>query len=92
MALEKWALPQLSKLLPLDNESLRQIISYTETLSKDAGAEHLKNLLGDSAPAIEFITTFNSRRQAPASSSNSRPQPDLSAGVPKSKPKQKKKE
>ncbi|KAE9991590.1 hypothetical protein EG327_011358 [Venturia inaequalis] len=95
MALQKWALPQLSKLLPIDDESLKQIISYTETLSKEAGAEHLKNMLGDSPQAIEFITTFNSRRQAPASgnsyASASRPQPDLSAGVPKSKPKQRKK-
>ncbi|TID16179.1 C2HC5 finger protein [Venturia nashicola] len=95
MALHKWALPQLSKLLPIDDESLKQIISYTETLSKETGAEHLKNMLGDSPQAIEFITTFNSRRQAPASGSSyasaSRPEPDLSAGVPKSKPRQRKK-
>ncbi|QDS70573.1 hypothetical protein FKW77_010524 [Venturia effusa] len=95
MALQKWALPQLSKLLPLDDQSLKQIISYTETLSKEVGAEHLKNMLGDSPQAFEFITTFNSRRQAPAGGSSyasaSQRQPDLSTGVPNSKQKQRKK-
>jgi hypothetical protein len=94
MALEKWALPQLSKLLPLDEESLIQIISYTDTLPKDAAAEHLKNLLGDSPQALEFISTFNTRRQAPASAStsgtNSQPREDISQGVPKPKHRTKK--
>jgi hypothetical protein len=92
MALEKWALPQLSKLLPLDEESLKQIIAYTETLPKAQAAEHLGNLLGDSPSAIEFITTFNSRRQQPAASfasAASHPKEDLSE-VPKPKHKKKK--
>ncbi|KAL9105536.1 MAG: hypothetical protein Q9227_009310 [Pyrenula ochraceoflavens] len=58
-----WATPQLARLLPIDDESLREIISYTASLSKEASAEHLKNLLGDSAQALEFISSFNSRRQ-----------------------------
>jgi recombinational DNA repair protein RecR len=33
MTLVKWALPQLSELLPLDEESLKEIILYTNTLS-----------------------------------------------------------
>ena len=57
-----WALPRISRLLPIDDESLREIIAYTASLSKEAGAEHLKNLLGDSAQALEFISSFNSRR------------------------------
>jgi hypothetical protein len=92
MALQKWAIPQLSRLLPLDEESLKEIIVYSESLPKDAAAEHLKNLLGDSALALEFISTFNTRRQAPASlnASSLRPQEDLSTGVPKPKYHQKK--
>lgn len=66
-ALQTWALPQLSRLLPLDEESLKQIITYTDTLPKDAAAEHLKNLLGDSPQAFEFISSFNTRRQTPPS-------------------------
>jgi hypothetical protein len=65
--LEQWALPRLQQLLPIDDESLREVIHYTATLSKDAAAEHLKNLLGDDARALEFISSFNQRRQnAPA--------------------------
>ena len=67
--LEQWALPRLQQLLPLDDESLKQVIQYTDTLPKDAAAEHLKNLLGDDAKALEFISSFNLRRQnAPTSS------------------------
>ncbi|KAJ9253464.1 hypothetical protein DTO207G8_4197 [Paecilomyces variotii] len=57
-----WGVPRLSQLLPLDEESLTQIITYSASLSKDACAEHLKNLLGDSPAALEFISSFNSRR------------------------------
>ncbi|KAF2172321.1 hypothetical protein M409DRAFT_50040 [Zasmidium cellare ATCC 36951] len=79
-SIETWALPRLQQLLPLDDESLRQVIQYTNTLPKDAAAEHLKNLLGDEAKSLEFISSFNLRRQnAPASSkpqlSTSQPQP-----------------
>ena len=74
--LANWALPQLSNLLPLDQESLEQIIDYTASLPKPAAAEHLKNLLGDSPPALEFITSFNSRRQLPAEPASSAAQDD----------------
>lgn len=92
MALNSWALTQLSKLLPLDEESLKQILEYTETLPKDAAAEHLKNLLGDSPQALEFITNFNSRRPATtASTSNNQPESDQGPPmeVPRAKPKRK---
>ena len=62
MSLQAWALPKLSKLLPLDEDSLKQVLDYTLTLSKQDGAEHLKNFLGDSPQAIEFISSFNNRR------------------------------
>lgn len=57
-----WALPRLQRLLPIDDESLREIINYASGLSKEAGAEHFKNMLGDSSQAFEFISGFNSRR------------------------------
>jgi hypothetical protein len=60
--LQSWALPRLQLLLPLDDESLKEVIAYSSTLSKDAAGEHLKNLLGDSPQALEFISSFNSRR------------------------------
>ncbi|EMC94835.1 hypothetical protein BAUCODRAFT_74281 [Baudoinia panamericana UAMH 10762] len=67
VSFETWALPRLQQLLPLDEESLKQIVQYTDTLPKESAAEHLKNLLGDNAKALEFISSFNQRRQnAPA--------------------------
>src|ERR1700744_549162 len=60
-----WALTQIRKLLPLDDDSLRQILDYSTSLSKDGAAEHLKNLLGDAPQALEFISSFNSKRQPP---------------------------
>ena len=65
MASSAWATNQLSHLLPLDQDSLEQIVEYTSALPKDAAAEHLKNLLGDSPKALEFISSFNARRNAP---------------------------
>ncbi|KAE8147307.1 putative zinc finger motif, C2HC5-type-domain-containing protein [Aspergillus avenaceus] len=61
-----WGVPRLSQLLPLDEESLSQIITYAASLSREEGAEHLKNLLGDSPAAFEFISAFSSRREPPA--------------------------
>ncbi|KAJ5742775.1 uncharacterized protein N7511_011176 [Penicillium nucicola] len=55
-----WAAPRLSQILPLDEESLSQVIEYAASLPKDACADHLKNLLGDSPAALEFISSFNS--------------------------------
>ncbi|KAF2773686.1 hypothetical protein EJ03DRAFT_104120 [Teratosphaeria nubilosa] len=61
--LEQWALPRLQQLLPIDDESLKQVIHYATNLPKDAAAEHLTNLLGGDARALEFISSFNQRRQ-----------------------------
>lgn len=62
--LTAWAVPRLSQLLPLDEESLKQIVDYSASLSKDGCADHLKNLLGDSPAAFEFIASFNARRDS----------------------------
>ncbi|KAJ5247812.1 hypothetical protein N7468_002795 [Penicillium chermesinum] len=63
--LKTWGLPRLGQLLPLDEESLSQIIDYSASLPVDACADHLKNLLGDSPAALEFIASFNNRRSPP---------------------------
>lgn len=60
-----WAVPQLSRLLSLDEESLKQIITYADTLPKDAAAEHFQNLLGATPQSLEFISSFNARRGTP---------------------------
>ncbi|KAF2130753.1 C2HC5 finger protein-like protein [Dothidotthia symphoricarpi CBS 119687] len=89
MDLSTWALPQLAKLLPLDEDSLKQIISYTETLPNREAADNLQELLGDSPQALEFITSFNNRRKPKASSSAQAVSNDTSE-VPKARPKKKK--
>jgi hypothetical protein len=91
MDLTVWALPQLSKILPLDEESLKQVVSYAESLSDREAADHLQNFLGDSPQALEFITSFNTRRRqkAPASSNQSLGSNDISE-VPKAKQRKKK--
>ncbi|KAK8210382.1 hypothetical protein M8818_003552 [Zalaria obscura] len=100
-ALVSWALPQLSRLLPLDEDSLKQIITYTDTLPKDVAAEHLKNLLGDSPQAFEFISSFNTRRQKapaeatpvsqPSRSANASPANGSASEAPRSRPRPQKK-
>ncbi|KAI2617504.1 zf-C2HC5-domain-containing protein [Hypomontagnella submonticulosa] len=69
------SISQLSRLLPLPDGELKQVIDYAATLSKPEAAEHFRNLLGESPEAVDFIASFNSKRQypkfsAPASSSN----------------------
>ncbi|TKA82607.1 hypothetical protein B0A55_01387 [Friedmanniomyces simplex] len=61
MAASPSTLHQLSQLLPLDNSELEQILSYTSTLPKDEGAQHLGNLLGDSPEANQFVQEFSER-------------------------------
>ncbi|KAL8949953.1 MAG: hypothetical protein Q9222_003985 [Ikaeria aurantiellina] len=87
MASSTWALSQISRILPLDEQSLQEILDYSSTLSKDASAEHLRNLLGTSPQALEFISSFNSRREAPEV--DSRPSTPEAPG-PAKKPRKKK--
>lgn len=59
------SLSQLSRLLPLPDDELKQMLDYAATLSKSEAVEHFAGLLGDSPDAIDFISSFNSRRQDP---------------------------
>ncbi|KAJ3946559.1 uncharacterized protein N0V96_002927 [Colletotrichum fioriniae] len=90
------SLAQLSRLLPLPEDELKQMLDYANTLSKSEAANHFNDLLGDSPQAVEFISSFNSRRQekktpapAPQSSSTSssapEPAPKTSRGPKKKK-------
>jgi hypothetical protein len=80
------SLAQLSQLLPLPDEELQQVLDYATTLSKAEAASHFGNLLGDSPPVIEFISSFNSRRKDPNETSTAQPsQSEAHDGVPKSK-------
>lgn len=91
MDLATWALPQLAKLLPLDDESLKQIISYTESLPNREAADHLQNLLGDNSQALEFIASFNNRRRSNVATASGHGQSlNASSEVPKAKPRKKK--
>lgn len=72
-----WAITQISRLITLDEDSLKQIIDYSNTLPKAEAAEHLKNLLGDSPQALEFIASFNSRREAPKPAAASVPPSEI---------------
>lgn len=93
------SLAQLSNLLPLEESDLKQVLDYASTLSKVEAADHFKNLLGDSPQALEFISSFNARRQAPAAPPQAQSSSSAAAtstredidAVPKSKRQPKKK-
>lgn len=93
MASLDWALNQISRLLPLDEESLKQILEYSSTLSEDEAAKHLGALLGESPQSLEFISSFNSRRQTskPSAQSSSASATQDDGRVPRAAPRQKKK-
>ncbi|KAI1340325.1 putative zinc finger motif, C2HC5-type-domain-containing protein [Xylariaceae sp. FL0016] len=79
----------------VSNEELKQVLEYATTLSKSEAVDHFRNLLGDSPEAVDFIATFNSKRQAPAPAavaSSSQPSSEVDA-VPRASrgPKKKKK-
>lgn len=77
---------QLSRLLPLPEDELKQVLDYAATLSKLEAVEHFRNLLGDSPEAVDFISSFNSKRQdvrsAAATPQSSNPPSDVD-GVPR---------
>jgi len=66
---QQWAVSHLRQLLPLDDDSLRQVILYADSLSKEGAAEHLRGMLGTDGKSLEFITDFNLRRPHAASTS-----------------------
>jgi hypothetical protein len=81
-----WALPRIQQILPLDDESLKEIISYADSLPKDAAAEHLRNLLGTEAKSLEFISSFNMRRQSKPSAPASAARASYASGNPELPP------
>ncbi|KAH8678159.1 hypothetical protein BX600DRAFT_479497 [Xylariales sp. PMI_506] len=85
MALYNWALPHLQELLPLDEDELRQIITYTSSLIDTEAVDHLEGLLGESPPSLEFIAQFISQRtelQQPGSTTNAAQAAHPSASSP----------
>ena len=56
---------RLSRILPLPENELKQVLEYAATLSKQEAANHFTNLLGDSPQVIEFISSFNAQRTDP---------------------------
>lgn len=71
MSLQDWALPQLSALLPLDEDEIKQVLASIDTLPSSEAAKHLNDLVGESPEALRFTTTYVERRA------------QLVAGVPK---------
>lgn len=67
----KMSLAQLARLLPLPESELQQVLDYANDLSAQDAAQHFSDLLGETPQSIDFIATFNSRRQ------------DASVNVPK---------
>lgn len=59
------SLSQLQQLLPLPEEDLHQILEHGATLTKEEAAEHFKGILGEAPAAVDFISTFNSKRKEP---------------------------
>ncbi|KAF2669237.1 zf-C2HC5-domain-containing protein [Microthyrium microscopicum] len=93
MASSEHNLNQIRKLLPLDDESLKQVLDYSGSLPQNEAAENLKTLLGDSPAALDFIASFNARRTPASSAAASAAPPAGSEGltsVPKPGPRKKK--
>ncbi|KAF8250483.1 hypothetical protein K440DRAFT_653613 [Wilcoxina mikolae CBS 423.85] len=73
--LQSWAVPRLQPLIDyLSDEELLQTISYAASLSSPSEvADHFKNLLGESAESLTFISDFNSHLSSPAPSQTPTP-------------------
>ncbi|KAH6609798.1 c2hc5 finger [Trichoderma cornu-damae] len=73
---------QLSRLLPLPDDELQQLLDYASTLSKAEAVTHFSDLLGDSPLAVDFISTFNARRKAPTPTPTAPPASNASSNPP----------
>jgi hypothetical protein len=58
----EWALPQLRRVLPLDDGELLQILAHAADLPDAKAAEYLQSILGKSPESIEFILFFAGHR------------------------------
>lgn len=56
---------ELSRVLPLEEEQLKQTLSYADTLPDSEAAEHFRGLLGDSPQAVQFIGAYMATRAKP---------------------------
>ncbi|PWW78447.1 zf-C2HC5-domain-containing protein [Tuber magnatum] len=57
-----WALTRLEPLLPLPEDSLKEVISYALSLTDACEvSSHFEGLLGSAEEALNFISDFNSR-------------------------------
>ncbi|KAF2857596.1 zf-C2HC5-domain-containing protein [Piedraia hortae CBS 480.64] len=79
--LVQWAVPALKSLLPLDDDSLMEVINYAASMPPSAAAEHFEGLLGDGPPVLEFVASFNMRRLG-----NHRKQPETRGPSPGERP------
>jgi hypothetical protein len=65
MTAQQWELEQqLGAVLPLGESELNQILSYIATLPDPEAAAHLKDLLGESPEASNFIALYNDYRMS----------------------------
>ncbi|KAI6087722.1 zf-C2HC5-domain-containing protein [Hypoxylon rubiginosum] len=80
------SISQLSKLLPLPESELKQILEHETTQSKAEAAANFRNLLGESPEVVEFIASFNARRKEPEAPSAAHSGPSSSGIAPVPKP------
>ncbi|KAK9367748.1 hypothetical protein V1509DRAFT_114597 [Lipomyces kononenkoae] len=72
-AFEGVAARNLATLLPLDEETLKEIVHYAASLpGPDEAAEHFKGLLGNEPSSLDFIHGFCSRRWPPPKATQTR--------------------
>jgi hypothetical protein len=65
MTAQEWELEQqLGAVLPLGESELNQILVYIATLPDPEAAAHLKDLLGESPEASNFIASYNEYRMS----------------------------
>ena len=58
MDIEQHAFSELHRLLPLDTDGLREVVTYCQTLSKPEAAAHLEGLVGDSPDLQDFLDKY----------------------------------
>jgi hypothetical protein len=83
-SLETWAVPRLQNLLPLDEDSLKQIITYADTLPKNVAAEPPNEAAPKPSPVQQASSSNNGTpRTASPASGNEVPRPKARQGKKK---------
>lgn len=59
--IKNYATDTIGSILPLDSDSIAQIVDYalSNLRTRDAVSQHFLNLLGESSKALDFITNFS---------------------------------